>query len=162
MGCTSAKWIERAKAIASTHSPASAAAYPYNTRAVHVMGYVAQLALLPADIDTAERGVVSALLHVTTDTFDDGSIFNLNVAGGPAICFLKVTCLAFLARAARETLPEWTDCCAIFEQITDDMPGAMLQSRVASPTCWGSPPFALNLKLAARSAFNESQSLVSF
>jgi hypothetical protein len=34
----SAKWRLRAKAIASTHSPASAAAVSYNTRAVPVMG----------------------------------------------------------------------------------------------------------------------------
>ena len=109
----SAKWRLRAKAIASTHSPAAAAAHLYNTRAVPVMGYIAQLALLPADIGTAERGVVSALLHAATNSFDDGSVFNLDVAGGPAICSLKVTCLAALARAARETLPEWRKCCEV-------------------------------------------------
>ena len=63
----SAKWRLRAKAIAATHCPASAAAVLYNSRAVPVMGFVAQLAILPAEVSTAERGVVSALLHAATN-----------------------------------------------------------------------------------------------
>ena len=87
-----------AKAIAATHSPASAAAHSYNTRAVPVMGYVAQLALLPPEISVTERGVVSALLHVATNTFDDGSVYNLQSGGGIAIVSLKVMSPAASAR----------------------------------------------------------------
>ena len=145
----SAKWRLRASAIASTHSPASAASHLYNTRAVPVMGYVAQLALLPTEIATAERGVVSALLHVATNTFDDGSIFNLSTVGGPAITSLKVLTMATLARAALKTLPEWKKCCAILAHVTDDMPISIFASKVASPACWDSSPFAFNLKMAA-------------
>ena len=145
----SAKWRLRAKTIASTHAPASAAALLYNSRAVPVLGYVAQLALLPSDISTAERGVVSAILHAATNTFDDGSIFNLPTAGGPDITSLKVMSLATLARTAYKTLPSWKHCCLILATLTDDMPGALYSSGVASPACWDSPPFAYNLKLVA-------------
>ena len=110
---------------------------------------MAQLALLPTEVSTSERGVVSACLHVATNTFDDGSVFNLPRAGGPAIASLKVTSLATLARAAFKTLPEWKKCCQILENITDDMPGGFLVSNVANPACWDSPPFAFNLRMVA-------------
>ena len=145
----SAKWRLRAKSIAATHCPASAAAFLYNARAVPVMAYVAQLALLPADISTSERGVVSALMHAATNTFDDGSIFNLGVAGGPDITSLKVMSLAALARTAYRSLPAWRQSCAVLENVTDDMPVAVLTTGIASPPCWDSPPFAFNLRMAA-------------
>ena len=145
----SAKWRLRAKAIASTHSPASAAALAYNSRAVPVLGYISQLAILPTEISTSERGVVSACLHVATNTFDDGSIFNLPFAGGPSITSLKVASLAALARTAYKTLPAWRQCCTVLENVTEDMPGQFLVSKVANPLCWDSPPFALNLRMVA-------------
>ena len=145
----SAKWRLRANAIAATHCPASAAAVLYNSRAVPVMGFVAQLAILPAEVSTAERGVVSALLHAATNTFDEAAIFNLAVAGGPAITSLKVMSLATMARTAYKTLPDWRQCCNILEQVTDDMPGVFLCTGVASPACWHSPPFAFNLRMVA-------------
>jgi hypothetical protein len=113
------------------------------------MGYVPQLVLLPSEVSRTERGAVSALLHVATNSFDDGSIFNLASAGGPAICSLKVTSLAVLARTAYKTLPEWKHCCRVLETLTDDMPIELMLTRVASPSCWDSPPFAFNLKLIA-------------
>ena len=113
------------------------------------MGYVAQLALLPPEISATERGVVSALLHVATNTFDDGSICNLLCSGGPAIVSLKVSSLAVLARTAYKTLPEWRKICAVLADLTDDMPGQLLKLKVANPACWNSPPFAFILRIAA-------------
>lgn len=59
----SAKWRLRAKEIASSHCPSSAAALTYNTRAVPHMGYVAQLALLPTRL--VRRSAASSRLACT-------------------------------------------------------------------------------------------------
>jgi hypothetical protein len=56
-----------------------------------------------------------------------------------------------MARTAYATLPNWKRCCEILENITDDMPGRFLSTKIANPPCWDSPPFAYNLKLVAES-----------
>lgn len=58
------KWHSRAMTIAAAGASASVTANLYNIRAVTTLSYLAQVSLLPAEVEAEELGVVAKLLRI--------------------------------------------------------------------------------------------------
>ena len=62
------KYLARARAIGATHAPFNISAYMYNSKAVSVLAYKAQLIPPPARTQQSERGALSTITHFATNS----------------------------------------------------------------------------------------------
>ena len=80
-----AKWKARAKMVALLGASAQTTFTLYHRFALPVVGYVAQLVPMPKANLTAERHLMSSLMHVPANSFNIKSPFSLHALGGPNI-----------------------------------------------------------------------------
>ena len=98
-----AKFGLRVEEIAATGAPAVLAVQHYNTRAVSVLGYVAQFIPPPPNIKAVEMGARSRLLHMATSSLDYHSTFQLECVVGLKIQCVLAVMIASMVRASIDT-----------------------------------------------------------
>ena len=98
------KFATRAKSIAASRASPVANAFNYNSRALPLLGYKAQLTFLPQETHKIERAAAQQVLHLATNALDEQSLFALHMIGAPEIKNLKAFALAALARTAKNTM----------------------------------------------------------
>ena len=96
------KWQERAKDIAASHMGSKLAALTYNSRAVSVLGFIAQLAPPPDEIFPLEQATLHYIMHIPTNSFERRVFSNLEQLGCKA--FLSIS-FAWLAWYGLHTAP---------------------------------------------------------
>ena len=140
----------RSAAIAGRHSSAAVSAQQYNSRAVPVLGYKMQLAILPNRLSRQEMGVLTHVLHMATGALDCSAFFNLQSVGGPFLRSIKALSLATLTRMAMKTLPSLKGDYDILENNSELLSLGSLRHRILWETHWGSPAIAALLRHASR------------
>ncbi len=91
---------------ASARSPA-VAAQAYNVRAVSTLGYVAQLAGPPDNIDILDVKVAHKMIRFPPQSVRRSDLFRLDSAGGTKIISAETMICAARTRAACDTLSTW-------------------------------------------------------
>ena len=145
-----AKYSSRSKGVALTRAPPCVSAYNYNIKAVPVLGYKAQLMLIPDRIGKMERPAALHVLHFATNAMDNDTLFTLDAFGGPHVKSVRAGGLAALARTARKTLPSWRQKAELIRGSSGDH--SSLGSTVSGrywDEFWDSPPIAITLEAAA-------------
>ena len=98
------KYENRILAIKNGQASLVLNAVTYNSRVVHVTGYVAQLIPLPNSFN--ERfGMLSALR--CPNCMRHSEIFEIHKFGGPKLRSISVSCTAALTRTAFKTVTTW-------------------------------------------------------
>ena len=75
------KWNARSKGIAHSHMGSTLAALKYKSRAVSVLGYIAQLQPPPGSIFPSERANLHHMLHLPTNSWEHNAFFHLGDIG---------------------------------------------------------------------------------
>ena len=136
-----AKYKLRVEEIAASGAPAVLAVHHYNTRAVSVLGYVAQFIPPPPNIKKIEMGAISRLLHLATSSLDFHSIFQLENA-----CGLKIQCVlavmtASMVRASVDTFQGIEDYTRYPREVASQcLPARDFVSSHRWPAGWDSLP----------------------
>jgi hypothetical protein len=102
-----AKYKARVRSIASSGAPPSVATLLYNSQAISVLGYIAQMCHLPSGFAAIERGQLHALLHMPTNSSTLAFFFNAKHWGMLPIRSALATNLASLMRASLSTVSVW-------------------------------------------------------
>jgi hypothetical protein len=137
-----AKWTQRANAIAARHASAAVSAHLYNTRAVPVLGYLAQLAIPPETLFRAERQTVLHIFHMATNSLDDAAVHCLPNVGGPRVRSIRALSIATLARTAFRTISEWKEDLHALQSVSEADPCDLLSRGQLWAKCWDSPAIA--------------------
>jgi len=103
------KFMLRAQEINAGHFPINVSAHLYNSRAVSVLGYKAQLVPPPASFAPKERAALHLVTHFATNSLTHGGFFHLHLVGSPRITCASVTCSAALLRTAVRTHHLWSE-----------------------------------------------------
>ena len=98
------KWKLRAKEISTSGMPTAAAITAYNSKAITLLSYVAQLEPPPASIGAKEMHTVNSLLRVPPQTFSRAAAFNLEHYGGVQILCINAFADICMMRTALKTL----------------------------------------------------------
>jgi len=134
--------------------------YDYNSRALPVLSYVAQLVPLPASFAMEQRRALHVVHHAPFNTFAHSELFQVSHFGLPVPrCGIAATASA-LMRAALKTVTHWQDWIPQMHQVTLEhistralLPGGPL----LYPRFWDAPSFAENLQWAARGFFSHPE-----
>ena len=144
------KWSCRALLAAGADSAASTTILRYNTRALPVLGYVAQLIPVPHGMLKAERRLLYSLLHAPFNALGGHALFRLHEGGGPRIQSLSVLSMAARLRTATCTVTHWPELLVELHAAAEDhLPFARVVKGLVWPAFWDSPPFATHLAEAA-------------
>ena len=100
------KFRHRAKEIASSHTASSILVAAYVSRAVPVLGYVAQLEAFPTKLAVVERNVLHNLFKLIPGSMTDRALHATHQLGLAFVPYLKLHCLSIQYRTAIRTIPE--------------------------------------------------------
>ena len=138
-----AKWARRVEDVASAGTSACVSQLRYSSRALPVLGYVAQLAPPPATASALERQALHRVPHIPFNAMGAHGLFRLREAGCRS--FPCLTALSFAARfrTAKVTVPMWPDLCDMLErEALEHLPTGRSLTRLWWPAVWDSVPFA--------------------
>ena len=141
-----AKWSRRVGEVSAAGTSACVSQLRYSSRALPVVGYVAQLALPPANLLSLERRALHCVLHIPFNALGAHGFFRLREAGCRS--FPSMAALSFAARyrTAKVTVPHWPALCDMLErEALDHLPMGRSLTRLWWPAVWDSVPFALVL-----------------
>ena len=119
---------------------------PHNTKAVTVLGYLAQLLTLPAWVRKQEPTVISRLLHAPHNMLGPDLPFKLNEVGCLPFTSIHSYTLATLFRAFHKTIQGWEDMVdALQANAQEFLPAVQVFEGLLSPEHWDSTPMVMNL-----------------
>jgi hypothetical protein len=101
------KWKSRVDAIATAGAPPSISASLYNTHALPVLSYVAQLAVPPRELVSQERFALSRIFHAPPNSFSRADLLNLSQWGSVHFRSIYTSLIATLVRASLKTISAW-------------------------------------------------------
>ena len=103
------KWIKQAKTIGAAQLPGSVGTHLYNSRAVPVLGYVAQLIFPSSAMIEQEIHLVNVVLHLPGRSVGLGAATAFNKIGMMKFKSAVCSALASIARAALGGKLQWQD-----------------------------------------------------
>ena len=133
----------------STFPAISITSYLYNTTAVSVLLYIAQLMPLPHNFGFVERTAMNNVLHLATNAFTFNTYFSLPLGGGPKLYSASAAALASMFRMAWSTRHLWQAWTPQLMQIAQEaLPIVRWSNGHFSPDFWDSEPIVCNLNQA--------------
>jgi len=145
-----AKIRQRVQAISSSQAPSSLNAHAYNTRVVPVTSYVAQLLPCPKSFQQLERSTLHTVLRLPQNMLCHSDFMHLHKIGGPKLRSITAASASALVRTATKTLTRWQDWLIQLEKTAaEHLPLQQVVRNTLTPSCWDSPPLALNLREAS-------------
>ena len=102
-----ANYADRVNKIANLHAPTSVSISLYNSHAVSLINYVAQLVPLPVRFATTERRALFKLLHLATSAVSGSDLFNLYKFNQIPIRSCVATAHASMIRTALSTVSQF-------------------------------------------------------
>ena len=143
------KWHARAKDIAYSHMGSLLAALTYNSRAIAVLGYIAQLTPPPPAIFPQEQAVLHHIMHMPTNAFERSVFANLGQIGCKAYNGIHHFCQATLLRASHKTIIGWdAQWRNLREQAAELLPLRLVAEGALCSTWWDTLPFVHHLASA--------------
>jgi hypothetical protein len=147
------KYLARARAIGATHAPFNISAYMYNSKAVSVLAYKAQLIPPPARTQQSERGALSTITHFATNSLTVKEFFNMQTLGCTKIQSIDCLAAASMLRFALSSHRSWVEWVRQLRVVAREaLPLRHVFSGILSPDFWDSRPIALNLETAWQEA----------
>ena len=135
--------------IAQTHAGISITSYLYNTTAVSVLLYIAQLVPLPQNFGFAERSAMNNVLHLATNAFTFNTYYSIPLGGGPKLYSASAAALASMFRMSWNTRHIWQAWKAQLMQISHDaLPMTQWSNGHFYQEFWDSEPISCNLNHA--------------
>ena len=146
-----AEFKERVDAIYTSGASIGLCSYVYNTQAVPVTMYVAQLTPPPDRITRLEMSALQRVTHMATNALALSDYYNLPCAGGPTLRSLSVAMHATLLRTACITVHCWKEWCSQLEVAAKEcLPCGRWARGFLFPDFWDTAPFACSLQSAYR------------
>jgi hypothetical protein len=140
------EYCSRAKAIGSVHAPISVSTYLYNTSAVSVLQYVAQVCSIPETLRRAERVAIHKIWHFATNALTMQSFLNLHTWGAPKIRSVMSEMYATQLRTAWRFKDVWQQWLEQIITTTDFHGNLVVVARDSlTPDFWDHPPIAIFL-----------------
>ena len=102
-----AKWIHRCLAMYAAQMALAPSVIAYNTYALTVWSYKAQLLHLPNHVFGTEKRMLHKLARLPWHAYGIDGLFNLSHLGLPGFKSLRALNIATLARTANKTLVSW-------------------------------------------------------
>ena len=141
------KYTSRVDAIYASHAAISISSYSYNTRAVPVVSYVAQLVTPPPRMQRLELTSLNKIAHMATNALYLKDFLSLEEAGGPQFRSVAASMRAAMLRTACQTVtvwPEWQRQLQVAAE--ESLPFSRWMHGVFYPDFWDAPAFASNLR----------------
>ena len=152
------KFKARVAGIFASGAPAFAASRQYNTRAVTVTSYVAQLSLPPPNIRRIEIAAINKILHLAPNSLSLASAINLRSKSAISITPLEQTMKANMRRAGLRTI---LDIPALYEKLVEVGRMFLHLAHVAmckwNPIGWDSLPMVVLLRDASEFKHTSAQ-----
>jgi hypothetical protein len=143
------KFKQRVQAIAHARAPASITAYTYNSKAVPVLSYVAQLLPLPSYALKCERNALHSITHMATNAYTFSDFFGLSQFGAPVFRCIQAQAHAALTRAAIASVPHWPQWKRqLWLAASQSLSLADIAAERHSPTFWDTEAIAVHLSNA--------------
>jgi len=101
------KFCERSQSIGSVHAPLSISSLLYNSHAVSLMPYVAQVCSIPDKLKRLERLAIHKIWHFATNAMTSASYLNLHITGVPKLRSVICSTKAAQFRAAWKFKSTW-------------------------------------------------------
>ena len=79
------KFIERVEEIAETRAPLEYACALFKSKALSVLGYVAQICIPPKALKVTELRVANKILRLATNSFTTNCVYQLDAFHGPKL-----------------------------------------------------------------------------
>ena len=141
---------KRVQAIKASQAPSSLNAHTYNVRVVPVTSFVAQLLPCPKSFYRLERAMLHTVLRLPQNMLCHSDFLHLHKIGGPKLRSITAASTSALVRTAVKTLSRWQDWIVQLEKAAvEHLPLQTLVKDTLTPSCWDSPPLALNLREAS-------------
>lgn len=143
------KYSARVAEIARSGAPAALAAYAYNSKAVPVLGYVAQLLPPPDNMQKLETNALHALTHMATNAYTYDNFFGMHLFGGPKFRCARALAHSAMVRAAISNAQHWYKWKPQLERAANSsLCLHMAYNERCSPDFWDTDPIAINLSRA--------------
>ena len=144
-----AKTFSRVEEILATKPPLVLACSTYNSRALSVLGYVAQLTPPPECFKVSELRMANKVLRLATNSFDTDCVHQLEVLGGPRLPRPLAYVIACITRASIKTFDGFElQHSSLVDAVFKNESLAQSSHFNAIPEGWDSPAYASNLSLA--------------
>ena len=135
--------------MANMRAPLLSAFPLCKSKAVSVIGYVAQVCKPPKALQVIELRAASTILRLVTNSFSTNCAFQLDTLHGPRLERPVVYLHSCIVRAAAKTLQGFTlQHQTLQNQVIDSLPLAQLLPGNARPEGWDSEAFCSNLQSA--------------
>ena len=143
------KFIGRVEEIAQTRAPLEYACALFKSKALSVLGYVAQICKPPKALKVTELRAANKILRLATNSFTTNCVYQLDAFHGPKLERPVVFLHSCMIRAAAKTLAGFSQQhLALQEKVIDSLPLAHLLSGSAKPEGWDSEAFCSKLHYA--------------
>jgi hypothetical protein len=113
------KYKHRVHKIALLEAPIQVKAYLYNTHAIPVLQYIAQLLPIPRLFIQVELGLLHKMLHLPNNAFPLKAMQSFHLLGGPALSAVSCTSTAARIRASVVTLTGWKTHLDILKRVVE-------------------------------------------
>ena len=113
------KYKHRVHKIALLEAPIQIKSYLYNTNAVPVLQYIAQLLPIPRLFIQVELGLLHKMLHLPNNAFPLKAMQSFHLLGGPALSAVSCTSTAARIRASVMTLTGWKTHLDILKRVVE-------------------------------------------
>ena len=136
------KFMARVDDIAKMRAPLVHACSLFKSRAVSVLGYVAQIATPPKSFKTVELRVANKILRLATNSFSTNCVYQLESLHGPKLERPVVYLHACMVRCAAKTLHGFSQQHeTLLQEVLNSLPLAQLRIGNAKPEGWDSEAF---------------------
>ena len=143
------KFLARTAEIANMRAPLPFACSLFRSKALSVLGYVAQVCKPPKSFKFSELRVANQVLRLATNSFDTNCAYNLDFFHGPKLARPVVYLHSCMIRAAVKTLSGFSlQHRTLQEKVIDSLPLSQLQPGRSTPDGWDSEAFCTNLLFA--------------
>ena len=143
------KYKDRVNKLAVAHMPTSLACHMYNSHALSVLQFVAQVLLLPKGFNQVEMGLLHKLLHLPNNAFPLKALHGFPLIGGPALSSSLRSCTSARIRASVTTLTSWEPLLTLLKVVSElFLETARHMQGHHFPVHFDRPPFILYVQAA--------------
>jgi endonuclease/exonuclease/phosphatase family metal-dependent hydrolase len=143
------KFCERAQLIGSVHAPLSISSLLYNSHAVSLLPYVAQVCSIPDKLKRLERLAIHKVWHFATNAMTSASYLNLHITGVPKLRSVMCSTRAAQFRAAWKFKSIWQEWLQQLKTTAESYASlSVLAQEKLTPTFWDTVPVSVVLSEA--------------
>lgn len=144
------KWLSRTTTLGKVPVAPSITVKSYNIRSITVLGYIAQLVTLPADIAKKDKWTMETILGLVPNSLTKAGLQQLYWLGCNDIVPVEIYAWASLVRTAISTLPSWSLYAQLYQtHLGETFPLSDIYGHVAQPTFWDALPYFSDLQAAS-------------